>query len=122
MPDRHRHPSEKSGMYGILITAMLTTGSGAPEFGRPHNWFGGSGCSGCTGCGGGYACGGGCTGCTGCCGGGHGFLGVRDFFTSRFGRDSGCGGGCTGCCGGYAAGYGAPIYAGGYGFGYGAAP
>src|SRR5438067_1711995 len=65
MPDRQRHPSEKPGMYGILITAMLTTGSGAPGFGRPHNWFGGSGCSGCTGCSGccgGYACCGGCTG------------------------------------------------------------
>src|SRR5207237_10619505 len=72
-------------------------------------------------------CWGGGIGCTGCCGGGYGFLGVRDFFASRFGRDSGCCGGCTGCCGGYAAGYGAQIYAssysaGCYGFGHGAMP
>src|SRR5947209_6477301 len=91
---------------------------GGPSSGEGHE-RGGSGCSGCTG----YAC---CGGCTGCCGGGYGFLGVRDFFASRFGRESGCNGccgGCYGCCGGYAAGYGAPVYApGGYGFGYGAAP
>lgn len=112
-------------MYSVLLTAMMTTGTTAPEFGGLFQrgclgCQGCQGCSGCFGCGGCYgSCFGCCGGCTGCCGGG--FLGLG-LFTSRHGCGgcTGCCGGCFGCSGGcagcFGSCYGMPIvYASGYG-------
>ena len=98
---------EAPAMYSVVLTAMMSTGAAAPDFG---GWFssGGHGCQGCVGClgcGGCYGSGFGCGGCVGCCGGcsgcGGGFLGLGLLSASRrscFGC-SGCFG-CGGCCGG----------------------
>lgn len=106
-------------MYSVLLTAMMSTGATAPEFGGGLGFFGGRGCQGCAGCVGCYGgchggcfggcggCQGGCMGCMGCsgchgCGGccGGGFLGLG-LFNSRHSGCYGCSGcfGCTGCYG-----------------------
>jgi uncharacterized protein (TIGR03000 family) len=91
-------------MYSVLLTAMMSTGATAPEFGGVFaNGVFGNGCQGCAGCvgcfGGCGGCYGGCMGCGGCRGGG--FLGLG-LFSSRHSGCYGCSGcfGCGGCCGG----------------------
>lgn len=90
-------------MYGVVLAAMMTTGTPAPAFGGLFSRRSSqtAGCYGCMGGCAGYSCGG-CAGCQGCGGGCHGFLGIRDFFSNVFsmGGCQGCNGGCYGCMGG----------------------